>query len=148
MLILVLYSYIGPAALVLFLIALSLTVDSGTDGFGNLMDPTTNLETNLESLISEVYANNQQELAPCLDGLGAEEAMQQQEQQDQQQSNFSAATPSAAFSTHISFPGPGSSGKSKTSMAFRQKRRLLAPELSRRIDQYGLGSFAELLGHG
>ena len=84
-------------------------MDSGTDGFGHLMDPTANMETNLDSLISEVYANNQEELAPCLDGLGAEEAMQQQDQQNQQLCSFSSsANAGNAFETHMSFTGPNS----------------------------------------
>jgi hypothetical protein len=37
------------------------TVDSGAEAFGGL-----------DEIISEVYANNHVELAPCLDGLGAE----------------------------------------------------------------------------
>lgn len=37
------------------------SVDSGAEAFGSL-----------DEIISEVYANNREELAPCLDGLGAE----------------------------------------------------------------------------
>ena len=41
-------------------------VDSGVEGFAGL-DPDS-----IQEIISEVYANNHEELAPCLDGLGAE----------------------------------------------------------------------------
>jgi len=37
------------------------SMDSGAEAFGSL-----------DEIISEVYANNREELAPCLDGLGAE----------------------------------------------------------------------------
>ena len=61
-------------------------VDSGVEGFAGL-DPDS-----IQEIISEVYANNHEELAPCLDGLGAE-ALQP-----------SGATDLNAF-THISFQG-------------------------------------------
>jgi len=62
------------------------SVDSGVEGFAGL-DPDS-----IQEIISEVYANNHEELAPCLDGLGAE-ALQP-----------SGATDLNAF-THISFQG-------------------------------------------
>lgn len=45
--------------------------DPGTEGFVQLDSSQQELE-NFHEIISEVYANNHQELAPCLDGLGAE----------------------------------------------------------------------------
>lgn len=45
--------------------------DGGTEGFVQLDAAQQELE-NFHEIISEVYANNHQELAPCLDGLGAE----------------------------------------------------------------------------
>ena len=69
------------------------------------MDPATNMES-LQEIISEVYANNQQELAPCLDGLGAE-ALQHQQQQDQSGSFVSSSDAATAF-THLSFQGSNS----------------------------------------
>ena len=45
--------------------------DTGTEGFPQL-DPAQQEFENFHEIISEVYANNHQELAPCLDGLDAE----------------------------------------------------------------------------
>jgi hypothetical protein len=42
---------------------------------------------NFHEIISEVYANNHQELAPCLDGLGAE-ALQEASSATFSQMNF------------------------------------------------------------
>jgi hypothetical protein len=42
---------------------------------------------NFHEIISEVYANNHQELAPCLDGLGAE-ALQEASSSTFSQMNF------------------------------------------------------------
>lgn len=36
------------------------------------LDPSQQELENFHEIISEVYANNHHELAPCLDGLGAE----------------------------------------------------------------------------
>ncbi len=65
--------------------------ESGPEGFAN-MDPG-NLD-GLQDIISEVYANNHHELAPCLDGLGAE-AMQ---------SSNASHTTTEAFN-HMNFHG-------------------------------------------
>lgn len=66
-------------------------VESGTEGFAHL-DPG-NLD-GFHEIISEVYANNHQELAPCLDGLGAE-AMQ---------NSHASHTTNEAFN-HMNFHG-------------------------------------------
>lgn len=75
-------------------------VDSGVEGFAGL-DPDS-----IQEIISEVYANNHEELAPCLDGLGAE-ALQP-----------SSATDLNAF-THISFQGTGSGNDCYQSYRYR-----------------------------
>jgi len=76
------------------------SVDSGVEGFAGL-DPDS-----IQEIISEVYANNHEELAPCLDGLGAE-ALQP-----------SSATDLNAF-THISFQGTGSGNDCYQSYRYR-----------------------------
>ncbi|XP_046442760.1 uncharacterized protein LOC124193138 isoform X5 [Daphnia pulex] len=60
--------------------------DSGTEGFAQLDSAQQDLE-NFHEIISEVYANNHQELAPCLDGLGAE-ALQEASSATFSQMNF------------------------------------------------------------
>ncbi|XP_057376186.1 uncharacterized protein LOC130697270 [Daphnia carinata] len=56
--------------------------DAGTEGFVQLDAAQQELES-FNEIISEVYANNHQELAPCLDRLGAEAL------QDPSSANFS-----------------------------------------------------------
>lgn len=60
--------------------------DSGTEGFVQLDAAQQELES-FHEIISEVYANNHQELAPCLDGLGAE-ALQEASSANFSQMNF------------------------------------------------------------
>ena len=72
--------------LILCLLFLDHNGDSGTEGFAQLDSAQQDLE-NFHEIISEVYANNHQELAPCLDGLGAE-AMQEASSATFSQMNF------------------------------------------------------------
>ncbi|XP_032798701.2 uncharacterized protein LOC116935513 isoform X1 [Daphnia magna] len=60
--------------------------DSGTEGFVQLDAAQQELES-FDEIISVVYANNHQELAPCLDGLGAE-ALQEASSANFSQMNF------------------------------------------------------------
>lgn len=64
--------------------------DGGTEGFVQLDTNQQDLE-NFHEIISEVYANNHQELAPCLDGLGAE-ALQDSSSAAFSQMNFQGAS--------------------------------------------------------
>ncbi|XP_057377035.1 uncharacterized protein LOC130698421 [Daphnia carinata] len=60
--------------------------DAGTEGFVQLDAAQQELES-FNEIISEVYANNHQELAPCLDGLDAE-ALQDPSSANFPQMNF------------------------------------------------------------
>ena len=101
------------------------TVDSGAEAFGGL-----------DEIISEVYANNHVELAPCLDGLGAEVL----------QSASASSTIDYNPLQSISLQGTGAGNwhfNSFDCSLCAQNRFVFFS-----VHKYGFGSIVELLGYG